>query len=87
MSENKHVIKAYSYAMDLDEKVRANRGTGLKKDEFDRATRIFQYPQTANGQKKFFNSLNNLSTEQLIERIIQVSRLVDLLSRIQKNKR
>ena len=86
MSENKRV-KAFSYALDLDEKVRKDRGTGLNEGQFSRLARILDYPQTVNGQKKFFICLNNLSTEDLFERIRQVSTLLDLLVNIQKNKR
>lgn len=84
--ENK-LIKAFSYAIDLDEKVRLGRGSAFTQDEFDRVTKIFQYPQTQNGQKKFFDVLNKLSTENLLIRIRQTSNLINALNCLQKNKR
>ncbi len=78
---------SYSLALDLDKKIHNERGNGFLPKEFEYVTTVLQYPKTENGQLKFFNVLNNLSSEDLIERARSVSRLVACLKSIEKNKR
>lgn len=73
--------------MDIDEKIRNERGHGLLQEEFDSLTTALQYPKTDNGQLKFFKVLENLPSEQLVKRVTQVSALVGVLKSIERNKR
>lgn len=72
--------------MDLEDKFVESHRKRFDTDVFYMITDVLQYPETYNGQEKFYNVLNNLSLEDLITRVSQVSMLVKTLKSIQRNK-
>jgi hypothetical protein len=73
--------------MDLEEKFVKSDGKRFDTSVFYMITDCLQYPETDNGQNKFYNVLNKLSLADLIVRVTQVSILVKTLKSIQRNKR
>lgn len=79
--------QAHSYAMDLDEKLDKEYGFGLNVKDYQNVVDCLLYPQTRQGQKKFYDIFNKLSAIELIEKSKKVSRLVHALGSIKRNKR
>lgn len=77
---------AYNFALDIDQDLRKHCKFSLNGYQFQDLLNILSYPDTKNGQVKYYNFLSKLAPDLLIEKITIVSKLITILNVIKKNK-
>jgi hypothetical protein len=79
--------RSYELALDIDEKFREEYGTALSQETFRGITTTLQYPQTENGQNKYYAVLNKLTPEELSAKVKKTSLLINALKNLERNRR